>query len=61
MEDLYINDFHRQNSEAAQREVLRMMLHPYTREQKLQQIMEIHNQSQIDKQSSIMERSKNQI
>ncbi len=35
---LYINDFHRKNSMAAQREVHRMSLHPYSREQKLEQI-----------------------
>ena len=37
-ESLYINDFHRKNSMAAQREVHRMSLHPYSREQKLNQI-----------------------
>ena len=37
-EGLYINDFHRMNSMAAQREVRRMSLHPYSREQKIQQI-----------------------
>ena len=35
---LYINDFHRANSMAAQREVQRMSLHPYSREQMLEQI-----------------------
>ena len=34
---LYINDFHRKNSMAAQREVALMSLHPYSREQKVQQ------------------------
>lgn len=38
MGDLYINDFHRSNSMAAQREVQQMSLHPYSREQKLMQI-----------------------
>lgn len=36
MEDLHLNNFHRQNSVAAQREVARMILHPYTREQKIE-------------------------
>ena len=39
---LYISDFHRQNSMAAQWEALRMSLHPYSREQKLQQIEMLH-------------------
>lgn len=42
---LYINDFHRRNSMAAQREVLRMKLHPTTREEKIRQIEMIHNKS----------------
>ena len=42
---LYINEFHRQNSMAAQREVLRMSLHPYSREQKLRQIEEFRKNS----------------
>ena len=42
---LYISDFHRQNSMAAQREVLRMSLHPYSREQKLRQIEEFRKNS----------------
>ena len=35
---LYINDFHRENSMAAQRAVKQMSLHPYSREQKITQI-----------------------
>lgn len=36
--NFFINDFHRANSMAAQREVQRMSLHPYSREQMLRQI-----------------------
>ena len=45
MDGLYINDFHRSNSMAAQREVRRMSLHPFSREQKLRQIEMLHNAS----------------
>ena len=55
---LYINDFHRQNSMAAQREVLRMSLHQYSREQKLKQIEMLHQMSMISKERSNAERSK---
>ncbi len=58
MDDLYINDFHRLNSMAAQREVQRMSLHPYSREQKLAQIAELHLMATISKESSNAERSK---
>ena len=34
----YLNATHQANSMAAQREVASMLLHPYSREQKLQQI-----------------------
>ncbi len=44
-EDLYLNDFHRKNSMAAQREVQQMSLHPYSREQKIAQIRRIKEQS----------------
>ena len=44
-EDLYINDFHRQNSVAAQREVARMLLHPYLREQVLEQVARFKSHS----------------
>lgn len=54
---LYINDFHRRNSMAAQREVLCMSLHPYSREQKLEQI-KLLKQSLSSKENSNKERSK---
>ena len=38
LERSYINDFHRQNSMGAVKEVESMLLHPYSREQKLAQI-----------------------
>ena len=44
-EGWYINDFHRANSMAAQREVQRMSLHPYSREQKLEQIERLKKHS----------------
>ena len=43
--DLYLNDFHRKNSMAAQREVQQMSLHPCSREQKLAQIQRIKEHS----------------
>ncbi len=58
MDGLYINDFHRLNSMAAQREVQRMSLHPYSREQKLAQIEELHLMATISKESSNAESSK---
>ena len=61
MEGLYINDFHRSNSMAAQREVRRMSLHPYSREQKLQQIETLHRMSSVSKEISNEERSKRNI
>ena len=57
MEGLYINDFHRSNSMAAQREVRRMSLHPYSREQMLQQIAEFKKDS-TSKESANEERRK---
>ena len=45
-DDWYINDFHRENSMAAQREVQQMSLHPYSREQKIAQIQRIKEQSE---------------
>ena len=56
----YINDFHRANSMAAQREVQRMSLHPYSREQKLEQIASIRQHSAISKESANWERSRKQ-
>ena len=49
---LYINDFHRANSMAAQREVQRMSLHPYSREQKLEQIERFKNHSDLKKKKT---------
>ena len=58
MEDLYLNDFHRQNSEAAQREVSRMLLHPYSREQVLEQVARFKSHS-ASKRSANVARCKN--
>ena len=58
MDGLYINDFHRSNSMAAQREVLRMSLHPYSREQKLNQIATLHQMAMSSKEKSNAERSR---
>jgi hypothetical protein len=49
-EEYYINDFHRKNSMAAQREALSMSLHPYSREQKIEQIQSLRR-SRIPKDS----------
>ena len=49
---LYINDFHRANSMAAQREVQRMSLHPYSREQMLEQIERFKNHSDLKKKKT---------
>ena len=53
----YINDFHRQNSMSAVKEVESMLLHPYSREQKLAQINSLR-QNTVSKESSNLERSK---
>ena len=58
MKSLYLNDFHRSNSMAAQREVLRMSLHPFSREQKVRQIERLHEESVISKESSNRERNR---
>lgn len=58
MANLYINDFHRQNSMAAQREVQRMSLQPYSREQMLQQIEEFRNHSTTKKSANEERRKK---
>lgn len=55
--NFYINDFHRTNSMAAQREVLRMSLHPYSREQKLEQIKMLKG-STVSKENFNAERCK---
>jgi len=53
-----VTDFHRLNSMAAQREVQRMSLHPYSREQKLAQIEELHLMATTSKERSNAERSR---
>ena len=58
MDGLYINDFHRSNSMAAQREARLMSLHPFSREQKLHQIEMLHLMATTSKESSNEERSK---
>ena len=55
--ELFING-RRSNSMAAQREVQRMSLHPYSREQKIRQIESLHEQSMISKENSNKERNK---
>jgi hypothetical protein len=51
-ESWFINDFHRKNSMAAQREVQQMLLHPCSREQKLAQIARIHLHSATSKEKA---------
>ena len=58
VESWFINDFHRKNSLAAQREVQQMSLHPYSREQKLAQIAKIRHHSTTTKESANLERSR---
>ena len=58
VEGWFINDFHRKNSMAAQREVQQMSLHPCSREQKLAQIARIRQHSATTKESANLERSK---
>ena len=53
----YLNDFHRKNSLAAQREVRLMSLQPYSREQKLAQIASL-KASSYSKQSANERRNK---
>ena len=60
-EGLYINDFHRSSSVAAQREVRLMSLHPYSRDQKIQQIQSIRHLSTTSKEIANAERSKKNI
>ena len=48
---LYISDFHRSNSMAAQRVVAIMSLHPYSREQVLTQVASLHRTT-IDKENA---------
>lgn len=54
----YINDFHRRNSMAAQREVMQMSLHPCSREQKLAQIANLRQHSATTKESANVKRSR---
>ena len=54
----FVTDFHRLNSMAAQREVQRMSLHPYSLEQKLAQIEELHLMATTSKERSNAERSR---
>ena len=60
VEGWFINDFHRRNSMAAQREVQQMSLHPCSRKQKLAQIARIRQHSATTKESANLERSKKQ-
>ena len=53
----YINDFHRQNSKGAVKEVESMLLHPYSQEQKLAQINSLR-QNTVSKENCNLERSK---
>ena len=57
-EGWFVNDFHRKNSMAAQREVQQMSLHPCSREQKLAQIQRIKQHSATIKENANLERSK---
>jgi len=57
-EGLFINDFHRSSSMAALREVQRMSLHPYSRQQKLEQIKRLSASSQTSKKNSNAQRSR---
>ena len=57
LEKSYINDFHRQNSLAALKGEQYMLLHPYSREQKLAQINSLR-QKALSKENSNSERSK---
>lgn len=57
LERSYINDFHRQSSMGAVKEVESMLLHPYSREQKLAQINSLR-QDTVSKENSNLERSR---
>ncbi len=57
-DDWFINDFHRTNSMAAQREVWQMSLRPSSREQKLAQIASIKQHSMISKPNDNQQRAK---
>ena len=45
----FLTDFHRQNTIGALNDIKEMLKHPYTREQKLEQIQKIHAQNQRNK------------
>ncbi len=60
LERSYINDFHRQNSMGAVKEVESMLLHPYSREQKLQQINSLR-QKALSKESVNEQRRKQML
>lgn len=53
----YLNDFHRKNSMAAQREARLMSLRQYSREEKIAQIMLLKS-SPISKENSNEERNR---
>ena len=55
----YINDFHRQNSMGAVKEVQSMLLHPYSREQKLAQINSLHQRAASKESSNLLRSKKN--
>ncbi len=57
-EGWFINDFHRENSMAAQRAVKQMSLHPYSREQKIEQVQMLRKQSATSKKNANLLRSK---
>ena len=57
---LYINDFHRSNSMAAQREVAIMSLHPYSREQVLTQVASLRRKA-VSKESANAQRRRQNI
>ena len=60
LERSYINDFHRQSSLAALRGEQYMLLHPYSREQKLEQINSLRQRA-VSKESSNLERSRKDV
>ena len=60
LERSYINDFHRQSSLAALKGEQYMLLHPYSREQKLAQINSLRKKA-VSKKSNNSERSKKKV
>ena len=59
LERSYINDFHRQSSLAALRGKQHMLLHPYSREQKLAQINSLHQNTASKENSNLLRSKKN--